>query len=899
VVRGESGVGKRALLDYAAQSAAGLRVARVAAVEPEMALGFAALHQLLIPFLPGLEGLPAPQRRALDSAFGLAAGSAPDRFLVSLAALTLLAQAALDQPLLVVIDDAQWLDQESAEVLTFVGRRLYADGIAILFAVRDPADSDVLFEGLPELRLRGLPETQADELLRSAVAGQLDNRVAARVVADLGGNPLALLELAGELTAEQLAGRAALPDPLPAGPQLQTRYLRRVRVLPAATQTLLLLVAAEAAGDAVQVWQAAAELRIGAQAAVPAEAAGLLVVGPRLSFRHPLVRSAVYHGATGEQRRRVHEALAAVADPERDPERRAWHRAAAALGPDESVAAELARSAERARARGGLPASAVFLSRAAELTPDEGRQAGRLLAAAQAELAAGAPGKAEGLLAQASTFHRDPLASARALRLRGEISYALGQLDEAPAVLLSAARELAPLDAEEARDTLLEALQAALYAGRLSRSGGGQGASEIAAAASALPPVGPSQVVVADELLAGFGARLGRGHAAAVPHFRRGVSSFIADQPAEELLRWAMLGCLAAGELWDSEAQYALASRWVQVARQQAALTVLPVALNYLGWYEVMCGRFAAAEVLLAEEREILAATGNKGVVGAPGAGELLAGVWHGTEPAARSAAAAYARDSTQRGQGAGLTHARSALAVLELGLGQYQAALASALDVYREDLVYLGTLTLPDLVEAAVRAGELDAAAAGLDRLAERALAAGTPWARGLLARSRALLADDAHADAYYQEAIGLLRQCRMAPDLARGQLLYGEWLRRQRRRLDARTQLRDACDAFDSMGAPGFAARAWRELRATGEHARQRRAEIRDQLTPQESQIAAAVAEGGSNLEIAAQLFISSSTVDYHLRKVFRKLGVGSRTQLARALAQQPETAAAPSQR
>ena len=386
-----------------------------------------------------------------------------------------------------------------------------------------------------------------------------------------------------------------------------------------------------------------------------------------------------------------------------------------------------------------------------------------------------------------------------------------------------------------------------------------------------------------------------------MPHFRQGLSSLLADQPAEELLRWAMLGCLlvAAGELWDSEAQYALASRWVQVARQQAALTVLPVALNYLGWYEVMFGRFAAAEVLLAEEREILSATGNKGVVGAPGAGELLLRAWHSDEPEARSAAAAYTRESTQRGQGAGITHALSALAVLEVGLGQYQAGLTHALDVYQEDLLYLGTLALPDLVEAAVRAGEPDTAATGLARLADRATAAGTPWARGLLARSRALVADDAHADACYAEAIGLLRQCRMAPDLARAQLLYGEWLRRRRRRVEARAQLRDACEAFDSMGAPGFAARARRELRATGEQVVRRRTEIRERLTPQESHIAALAAQGAANLEIAAQLFISPSTVDYHLRKVFRKLGVGSRTQLARALAEHPEGTAALSQR
>ena len=523
----------------------------------------------------------------------------------------------------------------------------------MLFSVRASADRDVTFEGLPELWLRGLPKVPAGDLLRSGVAGRLDNRVAARLVADLEGNPLALLELACELTDGQLGGRVALPDPLPVGPRLQERYLCRFRALPAATQTLLLLVAAEPTGEAAKVWQAAAQLRLGEHAAGPAETAGLLVLRPQFAFRHPLVRSAVYHGATGAERRRVHEALAAVADPEREPDRRAWHRAAAALGPDESVAAELASSAERASSRGGLPTAAAFLTRAAELTPDEGRRAGRLLAAAQAELAAGAPGKAEGLLGQASPLRRDLLAGAHALRLRGEISYALGQLDEAPALLVRAAHDLATLDPGQARDALLEALQAALYAGRLGRSGGGEGAIEIAAAASTMLPARQSQTRVADHLLASFAARLGSGYAAAVPHFRRGVSSLTADQPPAELLRWAMLGCLAAGELWDSEAQHVLASRWVQTAREHGALTVLPVALNYLGWYEVISGRFATAEVLLTEEREILAATGNKGVVGAPGAGELLLRVWYSQEPEARSAGAAYARESAQRGQGA------------------------------------------------------------------------------------------------------------------------------------------------------------------------------------------------------------------------------------------------------
>ncbi len=472
VLRGEAGIGKTALLEYALGSASDMRIARAVGIESEMELGFAGLHQLLVPFVGRLERLPGPQREALGSAFALIDGPAPNLFLVGLATLTLLADAAAKRPVLCVFDDAQWIDQASARALGFVARRLFADRIGMLFAVRETDERVAALEGLTELPVGGLPEDDARALLNSVAAGGLDQRTAERILLETGGNPLALVELGGELSAGQLGGRSPLPEPLPLGRRLEGRFLARVRTLPQETQTLLLLASLQQHGDPEQLWRAAASLGVGPGAADLPELDRLITFAPRVTFGHPLVRSAVYQGATARARRRAHQALATACDPERDPDRRAWHLGSAAAGPDEEVAAELERSAERARGRGGWASNAAFLHRAAELTPDPRCRAERELAAATAKLTAGDPTAARALLEVANPELADPLARAQARRLDGAIRLGTGHLGESAAILLEAARAFEPLDNRLTRDTLLEALHAATFAGRFARGAG-------------------------------------------------------------------------------------------------------------------------------------------------------------------------------------------------------------------------------------------------------------------------------------------------------------------------------------------------------------------------------------------------------------------------------------------
>jgi len=886
VLRGEAGVGKTALLDdtVAAAVADGMQTALLTGVEPEMQLGYAGLHRLLLPFADQLERLPVPQRDALRSTFGLVAGPPADRFLVALAVLTLLAEAASAAPLVCVVDDVQWLDPESAAVLGFVARRLYAEQVVLLFAVREPADPLAALADLPELAVGGLDEDAALELLSSLTPARLSPAVGARIVAGTGGNPLALAEVARELSPGQLAGSEVLPEPLHIGGSLEQAYRRRVGRLPPETRLLLAVAAAEPAASQALLWRAARELGIDPDAAASADLGGLAEIGSQVDFRHPLVRSVAYHAIPLRQRRLVHQALAAVGDAGEQPDRVAWHLGMAAARPDEAVAARLEQAAGRARDRGGYAATVTFLSRAAALSPEEGQRARRLLAAAEAALTAGQPVRADALLEEATPKPGDPLAQAQVRRLQGTIRFALGQAGEAAPVLLEAARALAPADPRGARQALLEAFDAVLFVGW---SASRAVLAEIARVARDIPAAGGSEASAADLLLDGFAVRALAGYPASVPLLRRAIAMLRADDlsPAEGL-RGLRLGCVAADDLFDDQAQHALASRWVQLARDQGALTALPVALNNQGAFEVAAGRFDTARACFAERLEISAATGNPGVVGTAGMAEVYELAWRGRETDARRVAATVAREATGGGRGAQSIWVQYCLAVLELGLGNYQAALQCVLGVLQDDAPF-SAVVLPDLVEAAARCGEAELAEAALGRLAERALAAGTPRALGLLARSRALLADDADAEPLYAEAIAHLRQCRAKPQLARGHLLYGEWLRRQRRRRDARAQLRTAHDMFTSMGAQAFAERARVELLATGERARQRTAETESELTPQEAQIARLVSQGESNRDIAAQLFLSPSTVDYHLRKVFRKTGVTSRTQLARAMA------------
>lgn len=882
VLRGEPGVGKSALLDYAVECAADLQIVRTVAVESERAMGFAAVHQLLVPLLPAVDRLPEPQRRALGVAFGLVSGPPADPFLVGLAVLTLLADAAEVRPVLCVIDDAHWLDDESADILSFVARRLLADRVAMLFAIREMTEPDPRLQSLRGLRIAGLPEQDAYELLETSISRPVNAGVAARIIAETGGNPLAIVEAARELSPKQLGGRAPLPEPLPVGHQLDVLFVRRVRELPTDTQTLLLLAAADQPGPGDRLWQAATALGIPESAAVPAEAAGLVVFWPEVRFSHPLVRSAVYHAATAVQRRRAHRALAAACDPELHAVPRAWHLAAVATGPGEGVAAQLEAAADRARSRGGYAAAAALLERAALLTPDGERRAERRLSAADAHLLAGAVDRTGALLTEAVPGLRDPRSTAQAIQLKGKIDFACGQVADAASALVCAAVRLRPLDPSAARDALLSALEAVVFAGWASSTAL---LHEIAQTARDLPPMRASPDSATDLLLQGYAARVTGGYAAAVPALRRAVQVFLVDEVDPDVaLRRLLLIAIAAVDLLDDASVERLTTHWIDRARHSGALTKLAGALAFRSAVvDGPGGRLAAAWAAESEAHELAEVTGNPRVVPPSGAHTLLTLALSCQEAQARATAAAVAREAPGRGAAGEAAFAAYCLGVLEISLCNYGSAVVCLHPAYTDDTPLVGTQALPDLVEAAIRAGRRDLAERALQRLEDRATATGTPLALGLLARSRALLAAPAEARQDYEDALPLLGRTRAAPQLARAHLLYGEWLRRQRQRREARDQLHAALDMFDGMGLHGFAERARVELRATGEHARKRELGTPEELTPQEAQIAALVSRGQANREIAAQLFVTPSTVEYHLRKVFRKLGVTSRTQLA----------------
>jgi DNA-binding CsgD family transcriptional regulator len=881
VLRGEAGVGKTALLDYLQERASGCRVVRAAGVESEMEIAFAGLHQLCAPMLGSLAHLPGPQREAVSTAFGLSAGEAPDRFLVGLAVLGLLSEAAEKRPLVCLVDHAQWLDRASTQVLAFVARRLLAESVAVVFSVREPSEDQEL-AGLPELVVLGLSDADARALLDSVVPGRLDERVRDRIVAETRGNPLALVELPRGLTAAELAGGFGRPDVRPLASRIEQSFGRQLQSLPAETQRLLLIAAAEPVGDVTLLWRAAERLGIGADAAAPAEAAGLIELGARVRFRHPLVRAAAYRAAALPDRRRVHRALAEATDPEDDPDRRAWHRAQAAAWPDEAVADELERSAARAEGRGGVAAAAAFLERATELTPDAARRGARALAAAQAKFDVAALDVAYELLATAEMGPLDELQRARLARLRAQIAFGRRRGSDVPPLLLDAAKRLEPLDAGLARETYLEALGAAIFAGRLS---GRSGVREVATAVR-VAPLAPPLPRAIDLLLDGLAIRFTEGYVAGVPPLRRALHAFRRDAQRGEdhIWRWLWLAWLLAVDLWDDETWHELGTSAVELARDAGALTVLPVVLEYRAAVHLHAGEFAAAAALIDEATAITAATGYAPVRYTPVV--LLA--WRGEEAQASKLVDARVQDATAGGEGRAVGLVGYATAVLNNGLGRYEAALVGAQQACEhEDLGFFGW-SLVELVEAGVRSGAHQEAAAALRQLDERTRATATDWALGIQARSHALLSDGHAAESLYREAIHRLEHSRIAVHLARAHLVYGEWLRRQQRRVEAREALRTAHDMFGRFGAYAFAERARRELQATGETVRKRTVETRDVLTAQEAQVARLAAEGHTNPEIGAQLFISARTAEYHLHKVFSKLDIRSRRQLRGRLAQ-----------
>jgi DNA-binding CsgD family transcriptional regulator len=853
-----------------------MRVVRAAGVESEMELAFAGLHLLCAPLLDRLGDLPDPQRDALGVAFGLREGAAPDRFLVGLAVLTLLAEAAGEQPLLCVVDDAQWLDRASAQVLVFAARRLLAEPVGLLFAARDPGEQ---FHGIPDLEVRGLADRDARTLLHSVVRFRLDERVRDRILAETNGNPLALLELPRGLSPAQLAAGFGLAGAQPVPARIEKGFRRRIEALPADTRSLMLVAAAEPAGDALLVWRAAERLGITASAAVAAEADVLLEIGARVRFRHPLVRSAVYTSASLPQRQAAHRALAEVTDGDRDPDRRAWHLAAAVSGPDDGVAADLERSASRAQARGGMAAAAAFLLRAAELTAQPAPRAGRALAAAQASLQAGALQAAAELLTMAVTGPLDELQQARAALLRGQIAFASGGGSDAPALLVKAAKQFESLDAALARETYLDAWLAAVFAGRFADAGD---LREVSLAARSAPPAKVPRPP--DLLLDALAVLVIEGRAQAAPRLRQIARVFAEEEVATaERLRWGFLAVVAALMVWDEQRWHAIEVRQLQACREAGLLAQLVIYVNSMAILTTWHGDFAAAASLVAEAEAIAAATGTHF---APFAAVWLAG-FRGTETEATPLIEAVIEDSRAAGQGLGVQAPQRVSAVLSNGLGRYETALVQAQQASEQaPELFESGWALAELIEAASRTGQRKLAADALTRLAEATSVGRTDWGLGIYARCRALVSGGQDAEDAYREAVDRLSRTGFRPELARAHLLYGEWLRREHRRAEARVQLRTAHDICAAIGMQAFADRARRELLAVGGTAGTRTAGTRDQLTPQEDQIARLARAGLSNGEIAAQLFLSAHTVEWHLRKVFSKLQISSRLQLQRAL-------------
>jgi len=880
VVRGESGIGKTELLRHLIAEASGFRVARVAGVESEMELPFAGLHQLCAPMLGRLGSLAEPQRRGLSVAFGLASGDSPDRFLVALATLSLMAETSEEQPMLCVVDDAQWLDQASAQVLGFVGRRLLAESTALVFAVRTPAPGDPSpnhLAGLPELRLGGLDQQSARALLATVTPGPLDESVRARILAEAHGHPLALLELYRGRSAADLAGGFALPDAGDLPSRIEDQYAARLSELPDEVQQLVLLAAADPVGDPALILRAARVL--GLDTVNLAAAADLLAFGANVRFRHPLVRSAAYRAAAADDRRAVHGALAAVTDPLADPDRRAWHRAHAMAGPDEAVAEELINSASRALRRGGVAAAAAFWERAVALTPDPGERASRALTAAEAKYAAGDFEAAQALLVTAELGPLGELGEARVQRMRAQIAFALRRGGDAPPLILRAAQRLQSLDAELARQTYLEALVAAIYAGRLAR---GQDARQVARAArSATPgPSGSEPLPHSQLLIHGLAVRLADGYLAAAPTLKEALRRYRA-QPRE--LDWLSVSYnMVAMDLWDDEAWFELAAGQVRLARANGTLSWLPFALDYLAEILIQAGELSKAAALLMERERVDPGTREATLPYVP----LLLAAWRGDAPTAAELAEEMTRGASDRGEGAALTYTDYAQAVLYNGLGNYGPAAEAARSASAVDEIVISPWALYELVEAAARSDQQERACAAAGQLSQLAVASSSNWARGAAARSRALVSGGRAAEEDYREAIELLGRTRMATHLARARLVYGEWLRRENRRIDARNQLRPAFDALASMGAEAFAERARRELQATGEKVRKRSEHTRADLTPQEEEIAQLAREGRTNPEIGAQLFIGGRTVEWHLRKVFAKLDISSRRELDQAL-------------
>jgi DNA-binding CsgD family transcriptional regulator len=877
VVRGEAGIGKSALLDNCAGQASGFRVARIAGMQSETELPFAGLHQLCAPMLTQVDKLPDPQKNALRVAFGLASGGPPDRFLVALAVLSLLAEVAQKRPLLCVIDDAQWLDAASGQVLGFVGRRIVAESVLMLFAVRERA-AHYHFAGLPEIVLHGLADEDARSLLAATIPGRLDARIRDRIVAETRGNPLALLELSTGMTAAGLAGGFAVPQiDLPG--RLEEHFMRRLEALPESTQRLLLLAAADPTGDVALLWRAAQTLGIERDSTEIGDIDELVDIGVQVQFRHPLVRSAVYSAASSQDRRSMHLALAAAMDAQIDPDRRVWHLALAAEGTDEEVASELERSAGRAQSRGGLAAAAAFLQHSVALTEDPERRADRALAAAQAQLQAGEFDEALRLLKVAKIHSRNELQRAQIDLLIGQMALAAGKGAEASTQLLEVATRLESLDVNLARETYLDAFAAAFFAGEL---GGRDQLRQVSRAVRTAPRSSDSSRL-SDLLLDGISLLFTEGWAVAAPTLREAVGAFGGEDMSVEkgLQRGTLVGAMAA-TLWEFESMAAVFGRQTELARSAGALAPLCFALNADVFVTAWRGELVAAAALSAETDALTEATRIRN----PPSGALLLMALRGDEPYGSTFIRTETDLARARGEGSVVQAGLWAAGVLGNGLGHYEEAMTQSRQASEGPTHHLISWALTELIESAERSGSQPMAIDAVERLAQSVEGSESHWALGIMARCRALVSDSETAEAHYLDAIDHLGRTPLRPENGRAHLLYGEWLRRQKRRSEARIELRRAYDMFDEIGMLAFAERARRELHATGETVRKRPEDTRNDLTPQEEQIARLALEGRTNPEIGAQLFISARTVEWHLRKVFSKLGISSRRELQGAL-------------
>ena len=878
VLSGEAGVGKSVLLGHLADIAAPrAQIARVVASESEMELPYAGLQLVCGPMMAAGKHLPDIQREALEAAFGFREGS-PNPLTVGLAVLSLLSHVARERPLLCIIDDAQWLDVVSARAIASVARRLGAEGIALVLAMRAV---DEQFSDLPQLLIEGLNDDEARQLLQAVAPWVVDKRVLDQLIIESRGNPLALQELPSTLSPTQLGGGFTLTSLVPLQSRIEASLLARLKPLPSPTRMMLLLASADPTGDPELLWRASTAIGLSAEDLDAARGVDALVVHARVEFRHPLIRSVVYRGASLEDRRTVHAALAEATD-ERDPDRRAWHRASATVRPDETVAADLEESAERARMRGGLATAAAFLERAAELSPATAERISRLIGASEARNNAGAPESALRLLDSLHDQPLTPLQAAFVSRMRARAGYALRRERSAPRQLLRAAQALEPFDRALARDTYMEALSAAVYAGRL----GEPGAVEEVAQAILVATADDRSERAQDLILRGQALLAAEGQDAALSTVRQALQAFLRPSADTLQLRWMWFGGRAAQDIWDAEGLRTLTERQVTLARASGALQVLPMALSSLMVVRTFDGDLDSAEDVCDDIDAILSITGHP----LPLYGRIFVAAYRGQVEEVEQRAKQLRADAYARGEGYALTVANMAEALVYNGAGRYAEALASA----REEMPYTHELghamrTLLEVVEAATRTGEFSVAEEAVERLTDVTRPVGdSDWALAVAAMATAQVSEDDQAEILYQEAIQRFDRIRVPMLKARSQLLYGEMLRRAHRRVDARLQLRAAFEGLSACGMNGFADRAQRELRATGETVRTRRPDAVAELTDQELTVARLARDGLTNRDIGARLFISAHTAEWHLRKVFTKLGIKSRTELKGVLAE-----------